>query len=348
MARIHEVAQAAGVSISTVSYALSGKRPVAAETRRRVQEAAQALDYRPNAGARMLAGTRTHILAVTEPLRADTHAPTHMAFVLATAVAARREDCDVLLLTDEQASTGMHRVASSGLVDGIIVLDVAPDDERVDLARRISTPSVFVGVPDDNEGLLCVDLDFEGAAALAVDRLVAAGHRSLGLIGQPPGAYELSNFPPRVRDGFRRAVEAHDVDGEFRMLTGPGRPDAQSRRAAAELLDNGVTGILLHCNDEAHSGVLAEIAARGLEVPRDVSVVSVGSTFDTAAFAVPLSAIPLVPQESCDAAVELTMKCLAGEAPEPGVRLIPPRFVDHGSVSAGPAGLRPGSSRASS
>src|SRR5690349_10252033 len=115
MAKIDEVAKAAGVSISTVSYALSGKRPVAPDTRRRIEEAVRELGYSPNAGARMLAGSRTQIFALTEPLRKDTHAPTHMSFVLATAVAARRNDYDILLLTDEQASAGMGRVASSGL-----------------------------------------------------------------------------------------------------------------------------------------------------------------------------------------------------------------------------------------
>ena len=147
VAKINEVAEAAGVSISTVSYALSGKRPVSPETRRRIEQAVSDLGYSPNAGARMLAGSRTHIFALTEPLRRDTHAPTHMSFVLATAVAARRSDYDVLLLTDEQASAGMARVAASGLVDAILVLDVAPDDERVDLARSIDTPSIFIGVP---------------------------------------------------------------------------------------------------------------------------------------------------------------------------------------------------------
>ena len=117
MAKIDEVAKAAGVSISTVSYALSGKRPVSHDTRLRIEAAVRELGYSPNAGARMLAGSRTQIFALTEPLRRDTHAPTHMAFVLATAVAARRVDYDVLLLTDEQASAGMGRVAASGLVD---------------------------------------------------------------------------------------------------------------------------------------------------------------------------------------------------------------------------------------
>ncbi|MGG2339534.1 LacI family DNA-binding transcriptional regulator, partial [Salmonella enterica] len=63
MAKIDEVARAAGVSISTVSYALSGKRPVSAETRRRIQAAVHELGYSPNAGARMLAGSQTNIFA---------------------------------------------------------------------------------------------------------------------------------------------------------------------------------------------------------------------------------------------------------------------------------------------
>ena len=171
MTTIHEVAEAAGVSISTVSYALSGKRPVSEKTRKRIEQAAQTLGYEPDAGARMLAGRRTQIFALTEPLRADTHAPTHMAFVLATAVAARRRGYDILLLTDEQTADGMNRVAASRLVDAILVLDVAPDDERAAIARTVRTPTVFIGIPDDPHGLTCVDLDFEAAGHLAVDRL---------------------------------------------------------------------------------------------------------------------------------------------------------------------------------
>lgn len=84
MTSIHDVAHAAGVSISTVSYALSGKRSVSEKTRRRIEQAVQDLGYQPNAGARMLAGRRTNIFALTEPLRLDTHTPTHMTFVLAS------------------------------------------------------------------------------------------------------------------------------------------------------------------------------------------------------------------------------------------------------------------------
>lgn len=336
MAKIDEVAKAAGVSISTVSYALSGKRPVSADTRRRIEEAVQRLGYSPNAGARMLAGRRTRIFALTEPLRKDTHAPTHMAFVLATAVAARRNDYDVLLLTDEDAQAGMRRVASNRLVDAILVLDVAPDDPRVALAREIDTPTVFIGVPNDNEGLVCVDLDFEAATREAVARIARTGHARIGLVGQPEVTYSRSNFPPRVRDEFLAAAGMFGVAAEFRATGHEYATDATVRAATGELLDAGVTALVLHCPEESHRAVLAELAGRGLRVPDDISVISVAPTFDTSALPRPLDALPLVPQASCDLAVDLALTFFDGDRPAPGIRLIPPAYLDHGSLARVP------------
>lgn len=333
MTTITEVARAAGVSISTVSYALSGKRPVAVDTRRRIEDAVALLGYSPNAGARMLAGSRTQIFALTEPLRADTHAPTHMSFVLATAVAARRNDYDILLLTDEDAQAGMRRVAANGLVDAILVLDVAPDDARVGLAREIAVPTVFIGVPDDRDGLVCVDLDFESAAALAVDTLADNGHRVIGLLGQPAVSYERSNFPPRVRSGFEEHARARGVRSLFRTVGETRATAATVRAAARELVDEGATAIVFHCPEEAQAVALDALADAGLRVPEDISVVAVGSAADSPVLTDPIDAIPLVPAESCDLAVALAVAIVAGDAPPPGLHLVPPHYLDHGSVA---------------
>jgi len=333
MAKINEVAEAAGVSISTVSYALSGKRPVSPSTRLRIEKAVRELGYSPNAGARMLAGSRTQIFALTEPLRRDTHAPTHMSFVLATAVAARRNDYDILLLTEEQASAGMARVASSGLVDAILVLDVAPDDERVALARSIETPSVFIGVPDDHDGLICVDLDFDAAAVLAVDRVADAGHRSIGLIGQPQVAYEKSNFPPRVRRAFERRAEERGIRHSFRVSGDRQTSPSATRAAVAELLDGGATALLVHAVDDVHTVVLAELAERGLSVPEDVSLVSIAASFDTGVLGQAIDVIPLIPESSCDLAVDLAVASLGPDRPRPGLHLIPPVYHDRATVA---------------
>lgn len=335
MTSIHDVARVAGVSISTVSYALSGKRPITETTRRKVEDAVRELGYRPHAGARMLAGRQTFILAVTEPLRSYTYAPAHMAFVLAVAAAARRHDYDVLLLTQEEADAGLRRVTSSRLVDGIVVLDVTTDDERVALVRTLDVPSVVVGVPADTTGLVCVDLDFEAAARLAVDRLVDAGHQVVGLLGHPRSVYVRgSNFPPRVRDAFLAQAAARGVEARFVM---PDRDTAAARAAVDELLGpaGDLTGLLMHCEESIQTTALDVLAERGLAVPGDVSVVSLASTFDTASLPVPLDTVPLVPERSCDRAVELVMAQLDG-AVEPRVELLEPTYVARGSVGPPP------------
>lgn len=333
MTTIHQVAEAAGVSISTVSYALSGKRPVSEKTRRRIEDAAESLGYQPDAGARMLAGRRTHIFALTEPLRADTHAPTHMAFVLATAVAARRRGYDILLLTDEQASDGMSRVAASRLVDAILVLDVAPDDERARIARSVRTPTVFIGIPDEPEGLTCVDLDFEAAGRLAVDTLADAGVRSAVLLGQTEVSYRKSNFPRRLLRGVQEGAAARQVHVEW-VTTGETVTDLASVRSSVEVaLARGVRAFIVHAVGDVHEALLEVLAAQGLEVGVDLSVISAAASFDTGALPVPVDTIPLIPQLSCDLAVELAERHLEDPTEGPRIHLIPPEYHSAGSVA---------------
>lgn len=333
MATIHDVARAAGVSISTVSYALSGKRSIAETTRRRVADAAVSLGYQPHAGARMLAGTRTQIFALTAPLRHDTYAPAHMAFVLAVATAARRHDYDILLLTEDEATKGLSRVASSRLVDGVIVLDVSVHDERVALVRELGVPTVLVGIPDDPTGLACVDLDFEAATRMAVDAMVEKGHRSITLLGHPDEIYERgSNFPLRVRDSFLAYTADLGVDGTF--VTS--ETDTAAVRSTLDgILESRPTALLLHAQESVQAAVLDSLRDRGVRVPVDMSIVSVGSTFDTTRFAPPLDVIPLVASATCDAAVDMLVGSLP-DSPTARVQYVAPEYRANGSVAPAP------------
>ncbi|HMO10646.1 MAG TPA: LacI family DNA-binding transcriptional regulator, partial [Actinotalea sp.] len=155
MATIGDVAKEAGVSISTVSYALSGKRAITEETRVKVLDAARRLGYAPQAAARALAARRSDLLAVTTPLHADTDHSAHMAFAMAVTRAARARDYDTVLLVHDDALEGMRRSAATSLADGIVVLDVAADDARAELARTLDCPVVFIGLPSDTAGLTC-------------------------------------------------------------------------------------------------------------------------------------------------------------------------------------------------
>src|SRR5690606_42097332 len=97
MVTIEDVAREAGVSISTVSYALSGKRAISEETRRRVVAAAERLGYMPKAAARAPARKRTHALAATTPLHAPTDHSAPIALAPAATAATRAHDFDTPL-----------------------------------------------------------------------------------------------------------------------------------------------------------------------------------------------------------------------------------------------------------
>lgn len=329
MPTIHDVARAAGVSISTVSYALSGKRPITPATRARIDEAIAALGYRANAGARMLAGTRTQILALSAPMHPQTHPPAFMSFVVSIAAAARRFDYDILLLTGSDALADLERVASSKLVDGIVVMDVATDDDRIDLLRELRLPSAVIGIPDDVDGLTCVDFDFEAAARLTVDRLVAAGHRAIGLLGHSAALYDRrSNFAPRFRDAFLLAAAERGVATAFRASDPTGASDDVSELRA--LLPE-MTALVLNCNEEAHRRVLRSLELQRVGVPESLSVVSACSSFATDVLSTPLDVIPLPAERSGRRAVELALAQIDGGT-EPHVERIPPAYEPFGSV----------------
>lgn len=102
MVTLAEVARHAGVSASTVSYVLSGKRFISPTTRERVERAIRDLGYHPHAGARAVASSRTRVIALRMPPRTDMYMPVMVEIATAVTTTARTHGHDVLLLTGEE------------------------------------------------------------------------------------------------------------------------------------------------------------------------------------------------------------------------------------------------------
>lgn len=332
MVTIAEVAQDAGVSISTVSYALSGKRPISPETRERIEESVRRLGYAPRASARALAARRSGILAVTAPLHADTDPSAHMLFALQVTVAARSRGYDTLLLVDDDGLEGMARSSATALTDGIVVLDVATDDPRADLARTLAAPSVFIGLPDDPTGLTCVDIDFEACVREAVEKLAAAGHRRVGMIAQHPELFERgSNYATRIERAFEAETARAGLEAAVvRPVT------ERAEDAVAELFDRlAITALVVSTTTPLAADVPAALAARGLSVPRDLSVIALGLIPVPGRPSPPFDALPLDPALTCPLAVDLLADLIDGGRPR-GVVLVKPDYQDLGTVAPAP------------
>ena len=331
MATIDDVARAAGVSASTVSYVVSGKRPVSAPTRRRVERVIRELGYRPHAGARALASSRTNVLALMAPLRAGVNVSVIMQFVAGVVTGARSADYDVLLITQDDGA-GLERVAYGSMVDALIMMDIEADDPRVPVLAGLRQPGVLIGVPRETEGLSCVDLDFEQAGRTAVRHLVDLGHRRIALIGSPRAVLERhTSYADRMLRGFQaQAAAAPRIEGVY-------EPCESSHAGAVDAVDRvlaripDVTGVIVH-NEVALPGVVAALRDRGLAVPGDISVVAVCPYDVAVGQPLPLTSVDIPAHAIGRVAVEMAMDRIGGDQPAE-TRLLAAVLTTRGSTA---------------
>ncbi|MGC9536303.1 LacI family DNA-binding transcriptional regulator [Streptomyces sp. UG1] len=330
MVRITDVARHAGVSPSTVSYALSGKRPISEATRRRVEESIRTLGYRPHTGAHASAGRRSNVLALVVPLRAGIDVPVATRFAQSVATTARRYDHDVLLLTQEEGEEGLRRVTQTGPADGLIVMDVQWHDPRLPLLRGLDLPSVLIGFPADPADLTCIDLDFEAAGERCVEHLARLGHRVVALVGSPPEVYVRGTaFAQRLVQGFTVAADR----GRLTSAVHPCEASPAAARAVAEQLlrdQPALTGLVVH-NEAILEPLIDAFEELGLRVPGDLSVTAICPDELAESVRVPVTSVALPAAEVGARAVELLVRKLGGEG-VPGVTLLAPRMTERGST----------------
>ncbi len=330
MVTIADVAKAAGVSPSTVSYVLSGKRSISEDTRRRVQRSIRKLGYHPNAGARALASSKTNLLALVVPLRTDLNVPVVMQFVAATVAEARGYDYDVLVLTKDEGPEGLRRVAASSIADALIVMDVESADPRVPVLQSLDRPVVLIGVPDQPGNLTCVDLDFEAAGALSARHLAGLGHRTVALLGPSPVVYERgTSYAGRFLKGFEQTATA----AKIRATSMPCAPTYEALRTCLDNLlarRRAITALVVH-NEAILGPLLSELAKRGKKVPQDISVLAVCPDDMAVSQAIPLTSVSVPTASVGELAVEMVMKRLDGVSAAE-VRLLSPVLTDRGST----------------
>lgn len=332
MVNIADVARAANVSSSTVSYVLSGKRPISKETAERVLHAIQELKYRPHAGARALASARTSVVGLVIPLRAGQNVPVVMEFVAAVVARARAFDHDVLLLTQDEGVEGLHRVAASALADALILMDVQAKDSRVPVLRRLGVPAVLIGVPERHTGLSAVDLDFAAAGTLAIDHLAELGHRVVGFVGQPPAVYERgTSYAPRLLSGMRATARRQSVKLEI----APCESSFDGLQACvADLLAKQpeMTALLVH-NESVLPSLVSVLRQHRRHVPRDISVVAICPDDMASTHSVQFTNIAIPAHELGTIAVDMVLRQVEGLAPTE-TRLLAPVLTMRSSTSA--------------
>jgi len=320
--RLEEVALRAGVSKSIASRVLNGDPTVSVRetTRERIRTAARELAYRPHPLARALAGTDMGALALLVPAFGN---PAYTTLIRGAFERARERGYVLLAAEDfegQQADAAFTELVESGRIDGLLIASALPARPLLRALERHWVPHVFVNraIPG---AVANVVLDVARASELAVDHLVALGHRRLAHVAGPA---EIESALRR-EEAFRDAALRHGLEPVVERA-----PFSESGGAAAatRLLATEPTPTALYVSSFGQAvGALRAAALAGRRVPDDVSVLGFEEV-PPAAYTVPtLTTIAMPMRELGELAIDVLVDQVAG-AP-PSIHRLPtePRLV---------------------
>jgi DNA-binding LacI/PurR family transcriptional regulator len=336
---IGEIARLAGVSRSTVSYALTGRRTVSEETRRRIEQVIAEAGYRPNAAARALKEGRTRTLGLVIPPASQALTDMQLGFVASVVEAAARVDLDVLL----SPSGGDHdrsfeRVVTGQRVDGVLLMEIRMEDARVARLQQTDIPFVTIGRTAQPDQMSWVDVDYADLISRCVNHLADLGHRHIALVNRSQELVAAGYGPGlRALAGFTKAVDRRGISGvSVCCADEAGAGQACTERLLAEHPD--VTAIAT-INEAALRGVQRALDDAGLSVPRDFSITGVVAQHWAEDFRPPLTAADVPAHDMGSRAVDLLLERIADPTSAPRHVLMSPPIALR--ASTGPASVRP-------
>ncbi|MEP7729273.1 LacI family DNA-binding transcriptional regulator [Marinomonas primoryensis] len=313
-----EVARLAGVSRTTVSFVLNNvkKSGISDATRTKVLNAAAELGYEPNAAAQSLASGSSATIGLVLPDIQHLYVDAFLARVVASVSEESRAQNMKLLIesTDGEGSLNYRRLAKSGRVDGLIVVNPREGDyDELSEINRLFMPLVAFGSPSRS---IATGYEFSTTgsnnfinAKLAVNHLIKLGHKKIAHIGFASSVF--ASVHSREKGWFSALEEAGLVQyaiKEFANLSAD-----SGYQACQRLLQKKASfSAIFVGNDTVAFGVLKALFDHGLRVPENIAIVSYDD-IPLARFApVPLTTIRTFPEEHGQKSVAMLLEQLKG------------------------------------
>ncbi len=287
------IAKTLGVSRTTVSNAYNRPDQLSPELRAKVLETAHALGYAgpdPVASTLRRGHTGTIGLVFDEALPYAFTDPAQVLFLQGVADTCQMQGSGLLLVPAAGPGAGREVILAS-LVDGFVVLGLPADDRRIEAVKERGRPFVVVeGRPI--EGVPFVGIDNRGGARAIAQHLLDHGHRRFGVVSLPlsPDGFQGAASIGRQRTaryditadrlgGYRDALEAAGIDWNDVPVDARVNRFRSGQVATSALLDRPDPPTALLCmSDELALGAIEEARTRGLDVPRDLSIVGYDDT----------------------------------------------------------------------
>ena len=326
---IVDIAAASGVSVATVSRILNDKPDVAEATRQRVLQVMDEIGFAPQNAWRQIRSGQTRLIAVHVPQEFN---PPAYRLVMSAALGVEDAGYSINIITRTLTDAELLGIFRSRQADGIILLEILTEDRRPELLREHGFPFVMIGRRTDNAGLSFADVDVERGVELAVEHLVALGHRRIGLLTIDPVVRDDTyGFATWAIRGYERACDEHDLP----VLRRVGAPTARAMAdAAGRLLDEyaGITACIAP-QDQSVIGLFRAAAAREITVPADLSVVAMLDKSLAELATPPLTTIGFPSDDLGRAAARILLDHLERGWATPDQVLLTPELIVRGSTA---------------
>lgn len=261
MASIKDIAKKAGVSISTVSYALNGSPKVTEETAAKILAIAKELNYVPNAAARSLKKRETKIIGV---FLTNYGGAFYGQLLQGIQDALNSKGYEVIVCSGKES----HRFIPERMIDGAIVLDYFFSSKELirhaDAGHKIVVMDRELAHPNINQVLL----HNTSGATLAIDHLIEKGHRKIYAVTGPEGSYDATQRIEAVRQAVKRYsdIDYHELLGDFNKPAG--------EKAAEQIIKEFTEPVAVFClNDEMAIGMYNYLSKTKYKIGKDVHII---------------------------------------------------------------------------
>ena len=297
-----DIARALGVSKMTVSRAINNHPEISPETRARILDAAQRMNYRPNQFARALTTNRSFLLGVVVPDLMHSYFAEICRGIETVAKPLGYQN--LICSTDEDTANEESEVeALLPRTDGLILASSASPSETKFYRRIIRERAKIVLIDRQLEGIKCpaVTTDDVKVGELATEHLLNLGHARVGHLKGTVASTAALRF-----EGYKKALAKSRIPFDASLVRDCGFSESDGYRATREWLRNDdLPSAIFAANDPAAIGAMSAITEAGLRIPEDVAIVGGGNIHYGDMLSVPLTTIAWSTSEIGQAAARL-------------------------------------------
>jgi DNA-binding LacI/PurR family transcriptional regulator len=325
--RISDVAAAAGVSKTLVSYALNDRPGVKESTRAHIVETARTMGWTPSMRAKALSASRAYAIGLVfqtspEALASDQYYTSLMAGLQSVLSQSQYSLVTEVVDGDEAERDAYRRLARDGRVDGMVIADLRKDDGRFAMVREAGLAYASLGWPPEPTTMPVLVYDETQAITDVVDHLAGLGHRRVAQVVGPQ-----TNSPARLRrELYQKLLRGRGIDD--RSWIESDYTASGGRAATLELLGRPEhPTAIVYSNDLMAVAGMSAIFARGLRVPDDISIVGWDDITVSQYLHPALSTVTQHPFDDGRTAAQLLLEAIDGREFDEPVWMPNPRFV---------------------